>query len=40
MLLQADDAGNRLLSTAQDGKSPLQKQAGVEIGKLKIKDEE
>ncbi|NHB90316.1 DUF2345 domain-containing protein, partial [Photorhabdus tasmaniensis] len=40
ILLQSDDAGNRSLSTAQDGKSPLQKQAGVEISQLKIKDEE
>ncbi|WP_350307528.1 DUF2345 domain-containing protein, partial [Photorhabdus viridis] len=40
MQLHAEDGGVQALSTAQDGKSALQKQVGVEISKLKIKDEE
>lgn len=40
MLLQSEDTGERILSTVQDGKSTLQKQAGVEIGKLRFKNKE
>ncbi|KMW74461.1 type IV secretion protein Rhs [Photorhabdus luminescens subsp. luminescens] len=40
MQLHAEDGGVQALSTAQNGKSPLQKQVGVEISQLKIKDEE
>lgn len=40
MLLQNEDTGECVLSTAQDGKSTRLKQAGVEIGKLRFKDKE
>uniref|UniRef100_UPI00055A0140 DUF2345 domain-containing protein n=1 Tax=Photorhabdus australis TaxID=286156 RepID=UPI00055A0140 len=40
MQFHTGDGDVRALSTAQDGKSDLQKQVGVEISKLKIKDEE
>ncbi|MCA6219799.1 type VI secretion system Vgr family protein [Photorhabdus antumapuensis] len=40
MQLHAEDDGVQALSTAQDGKSSQQKQIGVEISKLRIKDEE
>ncbi|MCC8457048.1 type VI secretion system Vgr family protein [Photorhabdus aegyptia] len=40
MQFHAEDGGVRALSTIQNGKTPLQKQVGVEISQLKIKDEE
>ncbi|MCC8386417.1 DUF2345 domain-containing protein, partial [Photorhabdus laumondii] len=40
MQFHAEDGGVQALSTIQNGKTPLQKQVGVEISQLKIKDEE
>lgn len=40
MIFRSEDAIEQLLSTAHDGKSPLQKQAGIERSSVKFSDKE